>query len=104
MLPLDAKPVEAYLDDVDVSRYLDQKFFGILSRRLPGVRAIAITLMHEATGKDVHGDPNIRTITIWYPERPRAGKSQDTVSVDTSAPEDLEETLQSMKEFRDGTE
>jgi len=96
---MDAKPVEAYVEGVNLSVLLDPKLFGILSRRLSGIRAVAVTLMHETSGQDVHGEPNLDTITIWYPKRPRPGEPEGPISVDTNSAADLEATLASIEEF-----
>lgn len=97
-MPLGARPVEAYVDGIDISNFLDSTFLGLLTKRLPGIRAVAISFAHEIDDKDIHGEHKIRRITIWYPERPRGAKTP-SVSVDTDSPDDLTATLDAMAEF-----
>jgi hypothetical protein len=97
-LPLGARTVEAYVDGPDVSSYIDPTFLGLLSKRLPGIRAVAVTFAREVEEKDVHGDRKFRVVTIWYPDRPK-GTSIPTVSVDTDSPEELDGALNAMNDF-----
>lgn len=98
MLPLGAKPVEAYLRGVDLSDLVEEKFFAVMSKKLPGTRVAAVTFVREVSDKDVHGEPKLRSVTIWYPERPKG--SDNVVSVDADDPDELQGTLEALDEFK----
>lgn len=98
-LPMGAKPVEVFVEGVDISYFFDARFLGLLSKRIPGVRVASIAFFHEVSDKDVHGEPKLRTIRLTFTERPKKD-GRTPVSVDTEFPEDLQSTLSAMDEFR----